>query len=587
MTTKQKVIVLLYTSHLYEAVREGFLKSRKQELERHLSANFNLDVTPISRSLPHSLITNRHFSPLNFKRSREATKGVTLQEKFSNIAPRLTDLAPKDPCLDAVSNIQTIEDDLSPTAYERNFPMPEIVGLPKIYHTLSTIFLFYASFKYLFISMVQYDWVSLNPVYLCYLPGRLTYIKGLTYEIPLMMFLIVMLHIIHRAMWNLGKERKLDLSCFVFLCFDQTELQRKLERVDDLNQPNLSQKRTHEIYLKNRIFYQRYRTADHVSKYKIRTNRTMKHRKKLEAMLNFIPFVYYGNLLIVILPVMILTCINFTSSEVFDQSYFACRPFANRLIDDGFEWSFFDPYRQLAAMFDISEFLFFFPELSFALVLPFCASLLLTHDLSLYSDSVLEELTQMKAKLELFHDLINHSKQLEKDIEKIKRLEMDIKDSRGVIYGDLMGLFEEVCKSDDFIRFFAPFCIFTWFVLNIAYQILSLFKHKMLLMHAFVQVMQAMGIVLMTFSFVGLARPYKKSMKLYTLLCSVAAMDTNRDTRTIWPRLLDFYHKRRPRYTLHIIGKTYALSALNYLRSMSWFFTCTILLMNLVSYKRK
>lgn len=603
LTTRQQVISLLYGSYIYNAVRDGFLSARKRESVRYSPTNLKLDIISVSHIPPTTnLTTNYHLSLVHASRSKKYSRGFYSDTRLTNKPPGCSPKqGPRRYSLNRLPKMDfsNIDDDIDEEGLckadvNAECPMPEMNGLAQLYQKLSTVFVVYASFKYLFISMVQYKWVDLSPVYLCYLPGRLTYVRGLVYETPLLMFLVAILHLMHRCTWNLGEKRSLDLSCFVFLCFEERVVEEKQNQVNKLNDPNLTASKAFQIYMRDRTFYQQYETVDNKIRYKMRPNRTVEHWRKLSHLASYTPFVYYTNLLVTMMPIMIMTFVNYASVEMFDQSYSACRSFANRPIDGDFKWSFFDPYRQLAFMFDLLEFIFFFPDVSFALVLPFCASLLLTQDLCLYFDALNEKTLRLIRILAHIRNLsceIEQSDAADKCLnslfKEIPQLRECIEEEAKTLYGDSMDAFDQVGKADKFMRVFAPFCIFTWFVLNMSTQIFALFRQKALLINTFVQFLQAVGIAILTISFIGLSRPYNKSLRLYKLICSVMALDPNSETtKTEWPRLLEFYHKRKCRHTLHILGTSYSLSIINYLRSMSWTVTFTIILLNLIRNRR-
>lgn len=144
--------------------------------------------------------------------------------------------------------------------------------------------------------------------------------------------------------------------------------------------------------------------------------------------------------------------------------------------------------------------------------------------------------------------------------------------------------FEDVCNTDKFMRKFSLFCILVWFVLNITYQLLTLGKSMGMseYTNAVFVYFEACFIGVFTFSFLIMARPHSKAQVMYGKLCSAMALCPNIPTAKIsWLWLLEYYQGTSTRYTLHLFSRSHALSNLNFLRLMSWFVTCMMILAGL------
>lgn len=578
--TRASVMAVAFCSYIYDAIRNEFRESRRQDYGQYLDAKKCLDANPelllepayFADTFPLLSDVLDHNQRLSRSVPTEETRLTTSDGNATGESNHIDCTQLQDDREDSVDQA----DKIFPC------PLPAMPRYARWYQIVSTIINAYVALKYLFISLVQYGWIFIDPAYLCYLPGRLTYVRGLAYEFPRFIFLFAALQLVFRGLWYF-KANRLDLDCFQFLCFDESTIIEKQNRLADLNSPRLAPIVSYRKYLSDKLFYQRYRTIDQKIRYKMRPNRTVEHWRKLRTVANAVPIVTYCNFTLVITPIMIIRFYNFLSHDLFSQCYPHCEFMSNRPINGTFRWSFEDPYRRVALIFDALELILFFPDVTFAIIVPACGMVLLTYDLILHFDIVINNLSTLVDKMTVIRDI-----RLEPgpDVIDLPRLIDTIKVEANKAYVDVIHVFEHVCKIDQFISILAPFCIFVWFLLNLTYQTVSILRKQTLISNSTIQYMQLVGVIVLTISFSVLVRPHNRTQKLYRKLCNAVAIDLDHQIgRNFCFRLLGFYNRNQSRFTLHILGKSYALSRINYFRSMSWFVTCTVLLLNLMQNK--
>lgn len=593
------IIAVAFTSYIYDAIRNEYIESRKHSYQQYLKAKREIGTNPESALEPAWLLQN---IPI-LSDILDNDEPVGLSERGEDaMVPFLCD-----PPAVRSSVVITIEVPISghrvsateeqvdtePTGdpddvelAEDMFacPLPAMPKYIRSYQVISTTFHVYVAVKYLFITLVQFKWINLDPAYLCYLPGRLTYVGDISYEFPPFLFLVGTLHLIYRSLWYFIADR-LDLDCFQFLCLDEQFVMDKQNKLAHLNEPGVAPIISYKMYLCGKIFYQRYKTIDRKIRYKMRPNRTLEQWRKLRNAANAIPLIYYSCLALVFMPILIISLYNYFSPGAFEQSYPHCEFLSGRIADESFEWYFTDSYKRIAFVCDILEASIFLPDVTFALVLPAAGAILLSYDLASHFDQIISNLSDLIDKINVVHDIRSQkgAKSRHVDLPKLKSI---IKEEANIFYVDVIYVFQHVCKVDRFIRVFAPFCIFVWFVINLSYQALSIFRKQILISNATFQYVQIFSCIMLTIMFSMLVRPHNRSQVLYEKLCAAIAVDfDHQTTRGFWSRLLGFYHRNQSKFTLHILSTSYPLSRINYLRIVSWFITCTLILLNLMRYK--
>lgn len=159
----------------------------------------------------------------------------------------------------------------------------------------------------------------------------------------------------------------------------------------------------------------------------------------------------------------------------------------------------------------------------------------------------------------------------------------DIEEESNSIYYETISLFDQVGRVDEYIRKFCLIVLGIWFSCTIALETISMISRSavggsIIMFYTYIQINSH---VLFLCAFGYMSYLDNRTRVLYRKLCSAMALSPSiRKKKLIWRWLLEYYHEKSTRHTLHLVGKSYALSNLNVLRCMSWFATCTMLLVN-------
>lgn len=534
LTTRQMVILNLYASYIWSPTQREYIDSRRRDYEKHYK-------------------TIRYGSD----------DGKTLDD-------------------------HSVDSELNNLLNRRfDCPIPQMPKFLRIYRVFSTAFVIYSSIKYALLCSIYYGWLGIDNSYACYLPGRLALFTdpAFVFQLPWLGLIVFLFHLIYRSMWY--RVDRLKVDGLLFLLYGRDRILDKQYEVIELNDQNMtSPESAYRKYLCNRIFYRRILGPQGRVVYKMKHHRTIEHRKQMENLMVILRLLFYtfgfGGAIITLIAFY-----TYLRHDYFDLSYPSCRIFSNSVDNEDFEWSFGDKFRLCYLFFDLLEGTIFSVDTLLAIALPLGNMMVLSHDLRLRFDALRGRLHDLNKRFRIPHYLnsdwaikLNTTTITHPDL---KFLESVQEESERILF-ETLSTFRQVGCVDEYVRRLSTFVLLIWLVLNSSYQaslLVDLYPKGELVKYFNAGIMAFVYIGL-TFSYIMFSRPYHRAQLLYRELCvAMAICPPVQEMKIAWRWLLEYYNDVT-KYSLHLIGKSYALSNLNALRCASWFATCTVVLFSML-----
>lgn len=323
--------------------------------------------------------------------------------------------------------------------------------------------------------------------------------------------------------------------------------------------------------------------------YIMRQHRTVEHYDKLNELLMQFRRMYCIVLGAFFIPAIIVGIYVQFTDYAFNANYGSCGLLADLTDRDHIGWSYNHPFRLLYLFFDVFDCVMFFIDSSVGMVMPYSATIFVTYDLSLRYDTLSDRVSVFNERLQslLGHDDQDVSTTMVTPIQMV--FVEDLEQESNSIFNEIIGIFEQVRCIDEFVRRFGIFTFFCWFSINMSLQAFSIFEDSIdSSVKIFYIYMQIYLHTLFILTFVTMSRPHRRSRILYSRICSAMALCSNIPVLKIsWRWLLEYYRKDSTKYTLHFLGESYSLSTYNVLRAMSWFVTCTMIILTLWKQKQE
>lgn len=568
-TTKRVIFMTLFVTYIWDAIRREYIESRKEDYEIHYSKQARPRKSETYRLQSDAQV----YAKLHD--ARDVTRGHHKSRSIQIAAYNRPHVRPDRAELDNL------------VYREFDCPLPPMPKFLRMYKIFSTIFVFYSTLRYALVSSIQYEWLRIDKRYACYLPGRLAIIadEGLIFETPWFGFVICGYHVAWRTMWHYAN--RLELDCLMFLCYDKDTVSDRQFEILTLNNQKISPEVAYRKYLCSKIFYERHTNQRGRDSYVMKPYRTVTHYEKLQYLT--MKFLLLHCILIgaVIVPMILFGFYTLFSHEFFDLSYPSCKSVPSSSSQgNASNWSFNDRFRLGYLPFDMLDCFILWTDSTAAMLLTYSAALIVSHDINLRFDSLCDRLSDLNDRFRylLFDDYGRKSSSSIMTHSTMKFL-LSLEIESDQIFNEAITLFDQIRSADEFMRRFTSFTIYGGLITNISYQVLSSARKIPrgqigIALHVFLLI-QINAILISVF--LTLARPHNRARVFYTKICSAMALCPNVPrTKMLWQWLLEYYHIRSPRYTLHIIGKSYSLSNLNILRCASWFLTCTLIILNLM-----
>lgn len=569
-TARRRIQILTYYSFIWDALRRGYIESRREEFKRFYSS----ELVTIRKSRRHAKpdIDTLALSRMASLRGREYVQRMRPYHSIDRFG------------IDIEQSNDFKHCNYIREGEEFACPLPEMPKFARNYQLLSTVYAIVAIIKYGFLSSITYGWLDVDPVYTCYLPGRL----GLPVEIPNSMpwigFLVFGFHLLWRLTWYFGTKR-LDCDCLLFLYYDKETLLDKQFELARLNDPNLAPEVAYKLYLCNKILVEQQIDADGRVSYAMKKHRTIEHYETLTNVTVRKQFRSYSYMATMWLPILIWGAYTLTTHEYFDKSYPSCRSFSSRYTNnDDFTWSFEDKFRLIYLLYDGLENAMFALETMSGLMFPWSTGTILTEDLHMRLQRLCDKVTQLNTKLRTIV-LKGHRAGHEMGVPLKMRFIEDIEGQSELIFKETVDTFKQVQEVDGYVSLLSQYTLFCCFSVELSFQVIILSRMNVIkespLMYYFMY-SQIASLSLLYYCFLVTIRPYNQTQILYKRLCSAMALyPIIPKTKISWLWLLEYYHKSSTRCTLHLIGKALELSNLNFLRCMSWFGTCILIIISL------
>lgn len=574
LTTRQQSFLILYASYIWDTVRTEYIESRRKKYSEYFSK---------------ILIGRRVDKPSNETLPKEDYLFSTPQYENNDLSKRAIRQQVPLGRRGIAQSYGRVDDEAEQDTYDFECPLPAMPIWLRRYQIFSTVFVIMSIVKYSIVCSVHYRWVEVDPKLICYLPGRLNFLVEFHYEFPLLVLTTEICHIVFRAIWYLNSE-PFELDCLLFLCYDKDTILEKQFKLLELNDPKLAPNIAYKEYLCNKIFYERQQCSRGRTIYVLKNHRTVEHYDKMKTFADAIRFSYVAIYSFIYLPMFLLGFYTITTNEYFVRVYKSCSFLSDSYGVKDFAWTYGDWYRVVGLVSDGIDEVLLSIDSSIGLAVPFSGAIIVTQELNIRIDSLGDRMSKLNDKFRALQ-LICGLDEIDPETGASTRTPMKVKlieeieeESRS-IFNETISAFKDICIVDKYMRKFSLFCIFVWFILQLTYQLMALSKRNSITAEAansmFVY-FECCFIAIFAFSFLIMSRPHSKATVLYEKFCTAMALCPNIPIAKIsWLWLLEYYHGNSARYTLHLIGKTYALSNYNFLRLMSWFVTCIMIMVSL------
>lgn len=447
--------------------------------------------------------------------------------------------------------------------------MPTILRLYSYFSTLSHVLI---TSKYIILSIFKYHFIVDQNMVTCYLPGRVSFLDDLSYELPGLAIMMSGSHLVWRSMWYVI-YRQLNLESLIFIVYDDEFVDRKrTELKKEFTSSNLARKE--KVYNENRMFCQKIQTQQGKVEFRLRKDRDLNRKKKLNKMVRSVTVIMLMNTIFFGTPLVVVMVMNTLSHHFFDLNYKECRVFSRttQLVGESeigqHIWSFSDSYRMSMLFADaFDNFMILFDSAS-GLTWPLVTSTIVGLDLTISMDDILSRLKSLQQSLTSESNQRNQAEELEII----------------VLQSDIMIVFENVRKVDRYINAFAAYAIIFWVTINVTYEVLYVLRRQEYTLNSTVVWVQMAVLILLTFTFAHLGRTHTKTVQLYHTCCSLMAKDPfTHTTKRSWIWLLEYYNQHKSLYSLHM-GWT-VLTFTNYIKFMLYSITFSMVVINLLRHE--
>lgn len=586
-TIEREIIVILFFSYIYDAIRRAFISKALVRQKSYLSTS----ELESPNTLPRDFQKFDSKTSIPQPTSPKSRNGQRLKSsKYSNMYHTIVQIRKNIATLFRWRAAVNIEDSKCENDDDEFVfcPLRKMPKFMRIYQYISTTFFIYAFTKYFIVSVILYTKYFSDRSYSCYLPGRLQFVNSHNYELPFLTFVMVSYHIVYRLLWYWYCDR-LDLDCFVFVICPESLIRDRMERLSFLNK-----NQDYRWYLKNALFYQQVNLGKDEHRYFIRESRSLDHLLKLKGFIRILTVFWIIVLFVFAIPSVYIIMNNIFSNMNFDDLYRHCRSFSGRDQNDKkFAWTFYDRYRLIGLALDGVDNLFICIDTVNAMIWPFTSSIICTKDLCIRLEALDQRLVEINIKLLAIHKGSNPIKKWKTRSRRDSWLKTRSENDQFLglelrfLQKELTETFEQINRVDKFISIFSAFCIYVWVSMNFSYQVFSMINGTLLMSNLMVQFLQVVSFFVLTFTFVELSRAYNIGLKVHKHLCTTIALDPNTFTKLYWIWFLQYYNPLSPRFTLHIGHDAFPLSMASYLRSMVWFLSLGLLATNILRLELK
>lgn len=559
MATQMIVQVMLFYTRIYNSIRRGYINSIRSELGR-LKGQVNKDC---------KYDINRRASIL------EPYAGISVLQSIPEL-----DIA-RGP---VVSSSQ-LKNELA-RAEHSFIDCPLSAWSPRIrlYHRLSITILITIFIKYTLICASRQGLFSIT--YLCFVPGRSVIFGPLSSEYP-SFNLFVCSMMLSLMIYQYFFFYELNLDTFAFLMCNEQILIEKERNLKLLNQ-NKSAEWAKERCIVDRMFYRCVHKVNGQLEYQLKPHRSLKQWYKLKK---FIDDQWIGQkvLLLVFVAIYGVCFYYLCSSEVFAANYHKCELIVAKMQNrTDFRWSFNEPYRIVMFIFDCIDTLYLLVNISMIGLFVAETGVVITNDLEFRLQDMCIRMDQLIVALaENYYNGFLYPEKCMCELTETKGSDTDLDNRTRSLQEDLIDMFEQIASYDGFMTSFSASHIVYWIVGNIFYQIVSMTstRTEVYVPNIFIQISQAIFFAMFSFTFYQMGLPYITAVKLYHKISRTIAYDPYiKQTLPAWISILEYYNEKSNRYSLHFFTRKFNLSFLNYIKSMTWFITCSLYSLNLVRY---
>lgn len=444
LTTKNRLVCVLYFAYIYDLVRAGFLESRHKhrcQLIQHDSISSYIKDQCASPPLRSARAAAVYFKelPVEVGRKRRLSRLLeTIHRSVRESVHKLSLLAPfGGRALVRASGLEAryyegLDKISPPTAKTATlaedsargsavFDHDEVDECPleakplliRIYELISHLLVGFSFIKYLVLNLLHEELFGLQKIFSCYIPGRTAVLPFFSPSFPL---IVLFYHVIYRIYLRLVRK-SFHIDCFLFVLYDRHRVESieerynetllrlrrlqeatKLPSVRKSSEETLVSKDLYKLYANNRMFFTCCRQMDGRFTYRLRSNRTLKHWLKLRKFYHNYTLACAINFGIWAVPLAILILTTVLSETNINILYGHCNGLSDNLNPN--KWAWTDWRRLIWFSFDIIDNAWLLFDTANALVWPFSSMVLCAQDMTYSVDHLLEAAASITKRLE-------------------------------------------------------------------------------------------------------------------------------------------------------------------------------------------
>ena len=628
-TTRLQVGLILFFTYIYDSVRAGYLESRRKQFEK-LSPTYS--YLQHARVLPmtfdrrgHQIPSKRssiatdvhiHCTTNNQRQSQRKTSLLqAINQLTSDSGQRVVRLFMQstenqsDSTADQVNRRHTgageklygYDDDYDDFKSNQqgpidDCPLKEMPKFARIYQYFSHVAVTVTFLKYLYLTTVQGEFFGTNKIYTCYIPGRTVVLTAWSPHFTLM---VINLHVIYRIYLCLIRK-SFHIESIIFVLCNEKQVVSLESTYNAIKQrQDLKQSKSGDLYelyklfLSNRMFFTKSRSANHGYTYKLKINRTLEHWLKLKGFINKFTQVTLANFVVWSGPLGILILSAILSVHNTREIYSHCDELNAE--SDPMKRTFFSWRGIIWFIGDMMDSGWLLFDTTNALAWPFTSVVVCAQDTTYGLQELIKSAASISLRLEQWlilsigdtqtRNLNSRRGSTAPLYEQARKSALSsIHDDILMLQSDINGVLHDMGNVDQFVSKMAAFIIFSWLYANTYYQLISLFHNELAYLDFAIQFMQFVGLCCITGTFVFLSKTHKVSRQLYDRICHLVAIDPDYKTKSSWLSVLEYYNKDKSRFSFHI-GAWAQLTFCNYLKGMAWLITSALVIINLFKYK--
>ena len=481
-------------------------------------------------------------------------------------------------------------------------PLNELNKLGTAYRYFSHAAVVVTFLKYVYLNIVEAELFGTNKLNACYVPGR-GYLA--TSFSPSFALLIIFCHVIYRF-YLYFIRKSFHIESLIFVLYDEERVKslesvyNTIKRRQGYNHSKRGDDaiKLHKLFLSNRMFFTKTRLTNQRYAYKLRINRTHKHWLKLNGFVEQTFVMTAVNFIMLIAPLAVLVVLTMLAPKSKETLYAQC----SQLSDDSnpIKWSLFSWRGMIWFIADLIDSGWLVIDTIHALAWPLASVVISAQDITYSLQELTESIVATRLRLKQWL-LLSKPSELETSIPKscrsltsdsnglARQLALDlnsIHDDILMLQCDINDVLLDMGNVDALVSKMSAFIIFCWLIANTYINRMFLTQNRLVELDSAVQFVQIGGLFGVTCTFAYLSKTHKISRLLYDRICHLIAIDPDHRIKSSWLPVLEFYNKDKPMFSFHL-GPWTELTLSNYLKSMTWFLTGALIVIDLFKIQMK